>query len=190
MGDAPAKLTRLYPLLSNLWFSLPSQSPSSVNDFALFFRDKLGGTKWDISYFATTHFLPLLISALIFFFPVILSAIKTISSTWALDLFLSLYSFIFPTPHCTYLLLLSFPPWYKSKNKLKTSLIPISFPAIAFSLNTFPQPNFCVLYTLILQSTAFYSLYPLCHHSADTAHSKTTKSFHVIKSSGQLFPSS
>ena len=109
MGDVPAKLTRLYPLLSNLWFFLPSQSPSSVNDFALLFRDKLGGAKWDISYFATTHFFPLLISALIFFFPVIISAIKAISSTWALDLFLSLYSFIFPTPHCTYLLLLSFP---------------------------------------------------------------------------------
>ena len=122
----------------------------------------MGGTKWDISYFATTHFFPLLISALIFFFPVIISAIKAISSTWALDLFLSLYSFIFHIPRCTYLLLLSFPPWYKSKTKLKTSLIPISLPAIAFSQHL-SSGKLCVLYTLILQSTPFYSLYPLLH---------------------------
>lgn len=167
MGDAPAKLTRLYPVLSNLWFSLPSQSPSSVNDFALFFRDKLGGAKWDISYFATTHFFPLLISALISLFPVIISAIKAISSTWVLDLFLSLYSFIFPTPHCTYLLLLSFPPWNKSKNKLKTSLIPISFPAIAFSQHLSSAKLLCSLHT---NSSIYCFLFsistvpPLCWH--------------------------
>ena len=142
MGDVPAKLTRLYPLLSNLWFFLPSQLPSSVNDFALFFRDKLGGAKWDISYFATTHFFPLLISALIFFFPVIISAIKAISSTWTLNLFLSLYSFIFSTPHCTCLLSLSFPPWNKSKNKLKTSLIPISFQPLFFLSTPFLSQTF------------------------------------------------
>lgn len=70
MEDEPAKTIEYIssPLLSNLWFSLPP-SPSSTNDFVLFFSDKTEATRWEFPYFSITHSSHLFISAFILFFP-------------------------------------------------------------------------------------------------------------------------
>lgn len=132
MEDEPAKITQDCIHSCQIYnFSTTSESPSSVNDFALFFRDKLGGTKWDISLCHHSFLSPIYFSTHLFF-PVIISAIKAISSTWAH--WISFYPFTHLSSahlivHISSITL--FSPWYKKrKNKLKTSLISISLPAI------------------------------------------------------------